>query len=251
MSGPWKTVTGGAGGLRVYSTSDPLGAATRRDPVLVLCHDLPRQANGSADIARTLPTLADRLAEDSGWRTVTATLRGAGSSQGNFSATGWLDDLGTVIDDEVGDDGEVWLVGFGLGGALSLRRAATDSRVRGVACLGTADDLTVWAANPDALVARCRASGVITDPAFPADVAAWVAELVALRPVEAATALGDRPLLVVHGSQDPDVPTAAARALVDAADRDAELRIVYGAGHWLRADPRVVATLSGWVERRH
>jgi hypothetical protein len=27
------------------------------------------------------------------------------------------------------------------------------------------------------------------------------------------------------------------------------LRIIQGAGHWLRADPRMVATLVGWMDR--
>jgi dipeptidyl aminopeptidase/acylaminoacyl peptidase len=90
---------------------------------------------------------------------------------------------------------------------------------------------------------------VITTRAFPADEAGWAEELVALRPLESVAALGGRPLLVVHGTGDDEVPTAAARALADASDGPVELRIVPGAGHWLRADPRVVATLAGWVER--
>ena len=64
-------------------------------------------------------------------------------------------------------------------------------------------------------------------------------------------ALAGRPLLVVHGTEDDEVPAAAARALADAAtEGPVELRIVPGAGHWLRADPRVVATLVGWLERQ-
>ena len=251
MSGPWRTLPGSAGGLRVYTTTDPLGSEPGPGPVLVLCHDLPRVKDAASDVARTFPSLADRLAEDSRWRAVTATFRGAGSSPGDFSASGWLEDLGTVMEHEVGAAGQAWLVGFGLGGALALRCAAEDQRVRGVACLGTAADLSAFTADAAALVARCRLSGVISDAAFPPDPVAWAAELVALRPLEAAAALGDRPLLVMHGSEDPDVPTAAARALADAAGPQAEMRIVYGAGHWLRADPRVVATLSGWIERQH
>ena len=60
-----------------------------------------------------------------------------------------------------------------------------------------------------------------------------------------------RPLLMVHGSDDPDVPLSDARALADAATGPSELHTVLGAGHWLRADPRVIAILGGWLERRH
>ena len=56
---------------------------------------------------------------------------------------------------------------------------------------------------------------------------------------------------MVHGSDDPDVPLADARALADAATGPSELHAVLGAGHWLRADPRVIAILVGWLERRH
>ena len=54
---------------------------------------------------------------------------------------------------------------------------------------------------------------------------------------------------MVHGSDDPDVALADARALADAATGPSELHVVCGAGHWLRADPRVIAILVGWLER--
>ena len=39
-------------------------------------------------------------------------------------------------------------------------------------------------------------------------------------------------------------------ALVDAADGRADLRVIVGAGHRLRHDPRAVAALIGWMERQ-
>ncbi len=61
--------------------------------------------------------------------------------------------------------------------------------------------------------------------------------------------LGTIPLLVVHGSDDDLVPVFDARVLVD-AHGDAELRIISGAGHRLRHDPRAVAVLLGWLDRQ-
>ena len=55
--------------------------------------------------------------------------------------------------------------------------------------------------------------------------------------------------LIGHGSDDVEVPVGDARALHSAADGRAELRVIQGAGHWLRADPRMVATLLGWLDR--
>ena len=42
------------------------------------------------------------------------------------------------------------------------------------------------------------------------------------------------------------VPVSYARALADAGVAD--LRVITGAGHRLRHDPRVVAVLIGWME---
>jgi putative redox protein len=52
----------------------------------------------------------------------------------------------------------------------------------------------------------------------------------------------------MHGSDDDLVPVFDARVLVD-AHGDAELRIIGGAGHRLRHDPRAIAVLLGWLDR--
>ena len=54
---------------------------------------------------------------------------------------------------------------------------------------------------------------------------------------------------MVHGSDDPYIPADEARVLAEAATGPTDLRVVVGAGHWLRADPRVIAILVGWLER--
>ena len=55
-------------------------------------------------------------------------------------------------------------------------------------------------------------------------------------------------LLIVHGDDDEYVPTLDARVLAE-AHGSAELRIITGAGHRLRHDPRAVAVLLGWLDR--
>ncbi len=62
--------------------------------------------------------------------------------------------------------------------------------------------------------------------------------------------LRTRPLLVMHGADDDVVSLNDARALADASHGLAELRIIAGAGHRLRHDPRAVALLTGWMERQ-
>ena len=78
----------------------------------------------------------------------------------------------------------------------------------------------------------------------------WVREVARIDAVEAAGRLDGRPVLVLHGVDDAEVPVADARALADAVGGSAELRLVQGAGHRLRHDPRAIATLLGWLDRQ-
>lgn len=249
MSGRWRVVEGEAGALQVYATTRRPGVGY---PPLVLCEELPRPGAGAADAGRAYPALAERLSDECGCAVVAPMLRGTGGSDGDFSAGGWLADLAAVLEAELTADGSAWLVGFGLGAAMALRTAVTDTRVRGVASVAGPADLTAWASNSERIVDRCRRSGAIRTGGFPEDEAGWAAELVSLAPLDAAARLNGRPLLVMHGSDDAEVATAAAQALADAAapHGPVDLRIVPGASHWLRADPRVLATLVGWIERR-
>jgi putative redox protein len=248
MSGPFRLQNGPAGELWSYATTTPPGAPVAGH--VILCHDLPRTKGSAADVALTFPALADRLNRETGWHVVTSTLRGAGQSTGDFSAQGWLDDLGFVVDHEVPLDAPRWLVGFGFGGVLALHLASRDDRVGGVACLGTPATLDAWTADPELLRERCAGTGLISSPGYPGSIETWAKELSVLHPLEDAELLKGRPLLVVHGSDDPDIPINDARALAEAATGPTDLCVVLGASHWLRADPRVVAILVGWLERR-
>ncbi len=249
MPGPFRLRPGPAGELSTYASATSPGAPVRGH--VVLCHDLPRPKGSASDLVLTYPALADRLTRESGRRVVTAALRGAGESAGDFSALGWLDDLRYLAESEVPEAAPRLVIGFGFGGVLALHLAAGDERVAGVACLGTPADLGPLAVRPDELLARCRQTGVVNTPGFPASSEAWAKEISVLHPAEDAALLKGRPLLLVHGSDDPDVPLADARALAEAATGPSELHVVLGAGHWLRADPRVIAILVGWLERRH
>jgi len=74
-------------------------------------------------------------------------------------------------------------------------------------------------------------------------------DVLSVDPLGSIAKIPPRRLLIGHGSDDIEVPTQDARDLVDAAQQHAELRIIQGAGHQMRADPRMVATLLGWLDR--
>lgn len=245
MSGQWSETAGPAGPLRFYAAGGPREGTA---PLLLLCPELPLIEGTRGDVALPYEALADRVSHESGWRVLAAMFRGLGGSAGSFSGPGWLEDAAALVDEELGARTGLRVAGFGFGGAIALALAARDERVRGVACLAAPARLDAWAADPQALVERCRSAGVI-ESGFPRDAGAWAAELGELEPVASAARLGGRPFLVVQGSDDDSVPPDAAGALVQAGGARAELRMVLGAGHWLRADPRATATLIGWLER--
>src|SRR5258708_30073199 len=104
---------------------------------LVLCHGLPNPPRGAATVGTTYPDLADRIATEAGWVVLTFNFRGTGTSDGDFSAHGWLDDLHNAVralaarDDVRG----VWIAGFGHGGAVAVCEAPRARLRRGVAPL--------------------------------------------------------------------------------------------------------------------
>ncbi|MGH9071122.1 MAG: alpha/beta hydrolase family protein [Acidimicrobiales bacterium] len=218
---------------------------------LVLCHGFPTRPRGSSDSGHTYPQLAERIAGITGARVLSFNFRGTGESDGDFSLGGWGADLRAAIGFVLGlaDVRQVWLAGFNLGGALALCAAGEDERVSGVASLGAPADFEHWVGDPVGFLDQCRELGVIRTRSFPSDLAAWGGELSQVRPLELVGKIPPRPLLLVHGADDDQVPAMEARVLADAADGTVDLRILPGAGHRLRHDPRAVAVLLGWLDR--
>lgn len=186
-----------------------------------------------------------------GWRVFTFRFRGCGFSGGNFSLGGWRNDILAAVDHLSATLGirSVWLSGFGTGGGLCVSAAAllTD-RVEGVATMGAPAGFDDWASHTRRLLQHSRKLGVIRDATYPEPGDGWAEQLRAIRPVDDAALIAALPMLVMHGADDESVPVFDARVLAD-AHGSAELRIIAGAGHGLRYDPRVVAILLGWLDR--
>lgn len=219
---------------------------------LVVCHGFPSGPGGAATSAQTYPQLADRLAAGAGWEVLTFNFRGTGQSEGDFSLGGWVADLRAAVDFllTTSDVDGVWLAGFSAGGSLALCAAGEDERVGGVAAFSAPADFDGWAADPRRFLEECRRLGLVHDPRFPRDVAAWARELQDIRPMQLIGKIPPRPVLLVHGAADEVVSHMDARALADAADGEVELRVLAGAGSRLRHDPRAIAVLLGWLDRQ-
>lgn len=217
---------------------------------MVLCHGFPDATAGASVAAASYPDLAERLAADVNVAAVAFAYRGCGASGGNFSVGNWLQDVTSAVAAvrEAVEVSSLWLVGFGTGGALAICAAANDPTISGVASLGAPADFADWADDPHQLYKHAVSLGAITDKDFPSDFDAWAEEITAVDATAAAPEVAPRPLLVVHGSLDSTVPVFDARILAD-AHGEAELRVIAGAEHRLRYDPRPISILLGWLTR--
>lgn len=217
----------------------------------MLCHGFPTGPRGAITSATTFPELADRIARETSCVALAFNCRGAGASEGDFSVAGWLDDIGSAVGELAArpDVKGVWLVGVAEGGALAITVAARDERVSGVATLAAPLTLGEWARETGRLLDYARRIGMVRTPGFPESVSEWGREVSAIDAGASARELAPRPLFVLHGSDDDEVPMDDARLLADAAAPASELRVVLAAGHELRHDPRAIAALLGWLDR--
>ena len=220
-------------------------------PGLVIAHGFPAEAGGGINSTSSFPGLADRVATECGWAALAYSSRGIAKSGGDFSLEGWLRDLQGAIAflrESVHCDG-VWLLGFGTGGALAVEAGAADETIRGVCAVALPADFSDWARSPRKLLVLAREMGTIRDSAFPDDFGDWSQQLRSLDASDAAARLSPRELLLIHGSEDEVVPVLDARVVADAHGA-ADLRIIDGASHHLRHDPRAIAVLLGWLDRQ-
>ncbi len=231
--------------LRIASTpTQPHGSHT-----LILVHGLPRATGMGRQAAGLLPELAEHLASESGWLVATGTLSGVGSSTGTFSASQWRQDLATIIDRVHEEGNRLSLAGFGFGGALALALAASDERIKGVATFATPAHLEPWCGDRHVFRQALVGAGVVGEESELLPVDELYNDVLSINPMGSVAQLPPRRLLIGHGSDDVEVPVSDARDLLEAAEGRGELRIIQGAGHQLRADPRMVATLLGWLDR--
>ncbi len=231
--------------------SRPVQLHPQAQPGVVIAHGFPAEAGGGINSTASFPEFADRIATELGWAALAYSSRGIAASGGDFSLPGWLRDLqGAVahLKESVPVDG-IWLIGFGTGGSLAVEAAASSPEIRGVAAVASPADFEDWARNPRKLLLLAREMGLIRDPEYPTSFDTWSAGLRTVRAADAAARLAPRDLLVIHGSDDENVPVFDARAVADAHGA-ADLRIVHGAGHHLRHDPRAISILLGWLERQ-
>lgn len=220
-------------------------------PGLIVCHGFPISPLDARRSAITYPQLIDRITVELGMPAMTFNFRGCGTSTGDFSLQGWIDDLRAAIDHMISDAdvSSVVLVGTNTGASIAVCVGADDPRVCAAGLLSPRADFDDWADHPRRFLDHAREIGAVRTPGFPVSMDDWSRAFRRFRPTAAAARFAPRPLLVMHGEDDESVPVSDARQLAQ-AHGSAELSVLSGANARLRHDPRAVAILMGWLQRQ-
>lgn len=218
---------------------------------VILLHGIPSITPSDPDDPG-YPGLARRFAH-AGYAAAWADLRAVRGSDGFFSIEGWVRDVSAVVDSvhrTVGVDAiPLALVGSSAGGAVSTEAVRRGAPVDLLALLAAPATWVSYASTPAAAVERITMeAGMPLAPEILADPDAWAAEF---GEVETERSIVDVlvPVLVVHGSADDVVPVEHARRIAKNA-ADAELRILDGASHQLRKEPRAIEAVMEWLTAR-
>ena len=238
-------------GLSSPATSPGRPATSNPGPGVILCHGFPIGPLDARRSGGTFPQLIDRIAYELGYVAMTFNFRGCGTSEGDFSLQGWVDDLRNAI---------VHLLTMQRAERRDLRRdehGRLDRHLRRAPTTLGCLRRRCSARGPTSTTGPSIRAGSSSTPGrsvrsttvgFPPSIDEWSREFRRFRPVASARRFAPRPMLVMHGEDDDSVPASDARQLVK-AHGSAELSLFAGAGHRLRHDPRAVAVLLGWLDR--
>jgi len=124
----------------------------------------------------------------------------------------------------------IGLLGYSMGGAVSIAVAAEDQRVRAVC----AD--SPFADPVDLLIERTGnrlvlPAAAVVNPAIALVARRTGAQVRDFRPISAVARISPRPLLIIHGDADASVPVENGRRLHAAAGPPKELWVVPGVPH--------------------
>ncbi len=175
---------------------------------------------------------------------------GVGNSGGTFSPLRWRQDMANAVEYLTAEVGvpEICLVGYELASIQALSLGPDLDKVAGVATISTVATLPPYGLSSEALAEQMRSLGVAV-ASSQESVAAWSGEFAVLDPARTAPRLGRKPWLVLHGQDDQAIPEARVRQLLEEVAGIGELHLVSAGGESLRADPRVLSLLVGWLDR--
>ena len=144
----------------------------------------------------------------------------------------------------------VWTVGFGHGATFALCEAMNDDLVRGVAAIAARTSLGDWVRDPGGLVTEAREMGMIRTDGYPPDTARGVGSCSCSTPRTRSAVSATVRCSSCTASTTSTCPSTKRVRSPRPPGPNTEVRLVSGAGHHLRHDPRALATLLGWLDRQ-
>ena len=170
-----------------------------------------------------------RVLAGQGYGVLLFDFRGHGESEDALVTIGDHErrDLSAAIDFVASQPGvdRIGAVGFSMGAATLAQVAAQDERLSGVVIEATFANLA------QEIRYRSRAFGPLSQiPALRAIRQSGV-DVDGVSPAEDLCAISPRPVLLIYGELDADVPPGTVRAMFDAACDPAELWVIEGAAH--------------------
>jgi pimeloyl-ACP methyl ester carboxylesterase len=202
----------------------------------------------ASDMMGSKALALDALAEREGWGMLRFDYRGTGKSEGrfaDFTLEDWLEDAAAVA---ALTDAPLIVVGSSMGGWLMLHLAERlGGQVRALVGIAAAPDFTDWGYSAEDKQRLAAEGELRRDNPYGGE-----AELTTLPLWQSGERMGllersigfERPVRLLHGDQDAEVPVEIAVRLKDAlASTDVQLTIVKGGTHRLSA-PHELALLE-------
>jgi uncharacterized protein len=219
-----------------------LARGSEPKPTVLLLHGCP-------GIEQNLDLAAALRAR--GWNSLVFHYRGCWGSGGRYDLRTVTADVAAAVDylhsgeHQSIDPVRLAVVGHSLGGWAAVLAGAEDQRLRAVAACGAPASLAAVAFAADEI----RREFTRFVAAEPQEFASQHEQAAARpQPLDVASSIAPRPLLVVHGSDDEWVPAAQGRALYERAGEPRRYVEVDGANHafaWHREQLREL--IASWL----
>lgn len=204
-------------------------------PLVVVCHGFTGSKEGGGGAIAMAEELARR-----GFATLLFDFTGSGESEGvweEITLSRQIDDLGAAVDwARAKGYRQILLNGRSFGGTTALAYAASDRHIAAVC---------TWAAVARPLpffIGHCREKPCLEGPAATRITLVndsgsvclqrrFFQDLKQYRLSECAARIAPRPLLLIHGTADKDVPVTGAQLLFDSAGEPKKLVLVQDGDH--------------------
>lgn len=218
-----------------------LGEGDGPRPTALVMHGIPG-IEKNTDIAYAL--------RDAGWNALIFHYRGSWGSSGRYSLAGIPGDVIVALDELTNgkypvDAERIALIGHSLGGWAAIVSAAHDSRVKSVVTIGGISDMRSWHLSYESATEYASFLSGISGT----DLLSQFRALEQTRnPVDVVSDFEADSILIVHGSDDKEVPIEQAYALHKMSNGVTDLRMIADADHsFSHHRAQMVETVVSWL----